>query len=156
MLGAFLAAMLYDTLGPALLATLEPDEFQSTLQLSVNFLRPVRPGRLIGTGRVVHRDGDIALLEASLADDRGTPVATATATARVIPLDRAPCAPWTRRTAARGSGRAVAGRSRPLPGDVPVTCSRRGAARVDANAALTREALETGHPGLVPLTVGRR
>jgi acyl-coenzyme A thioesterase PaaI-like protein len=28
-LGAFVAAILYDTLGPALLATLEPDEFQS-------------------------------------------------------------------------------------------------------------------------------
>jgi len=30
-LGAFVAAMLYDTVGPALLATLEPDEFQTTL-----------------------------------------------------------------------------------------------------------------------------
>ncbi|HEV8167006.1 MAG TPA: PaaI family thioesterase [Actinomycetota bacterium] len=42
-LGAFQAAMLYDTVGPALLATLEPDQFQSTLQLDVHFLRPVRP-----------------------------------------------------------------------------------------------------------------
>jgi uncharacterized protein (TIGR00369 family) len=56
-LGAFLAAMLFDTVGPALLATLEPDQFQSTLQLNVSFLRPVRPGRLVGEGRVVHRDG---------------------------------------------------------------------------------------------------
>ena len=40
-LGAFVAAMLYDTVGPALLATLEPDQFQSTLELNVNFLRPV-------------------------------------------------------------------------------------------------------------------
>ena len=47
-LGAFVAAMLYDTVGPALLATLGPDQFQSTLQLNVNFLQPVRPGRLIG------------------------------------------------------------------------------------------------------------
>ncbi|MDX6291077.1 MAG: hypothetical protein QOH50_152 [Kribbellaceae bacterium] len=29
-LGAFQAAMLYDTVGPALIATLAPDEFQST------------------------------------------------------------------------------------------------------------------------------
>jgi uncharacterized protein (TIGR00369 family) len=55
-LGAFQAAMLYDTVGPALLATLEPDQFQSTLQLDVHFLRPVRPGRITGKGRVVHRD----------------------------------------------------------------------------------------------------
>ena len=88
-LGAFVAAMLYDTVGPALLATLEPDQFQSTLELNVHFLRPVRPGRLIGKGRVVHRDGDVAFLEASLLDSHGTIVATAAATARVIPLDRA-------------------------------------------------------------------
>lgn len=88
-LGAFVAAMLYDTVGPALLATLEPDEFQSTLELHVNFLRPVRPGRVIGKGRIVHRENDMAFLEASLLDSHGTLIATATATARVIALDRA-------------------------------------------------------------------
>jgi uncharacterized protein (TIGR00369 family) len=91
-LGAFLAAMLFDTVGPALLATLEPDQFQSTLQLNVSFLRPVRPGRLIGKGRVVHRDGDLVFLEASLLDGDAAVVATATATARVIPLRQAPAA----------------------------------------------------------------
>lgn len=88
-LGGFVAAMLYDTIGPALLATLEPDEFQSTLVMNVNFLRPLRPGRALGKGRVVHRDGDMAFLEALLSDSQGTLIATATATARVIPLDRA-------------------------------------------------------------------
>ena len=88
-LGAFVAAMLYDTVGPALLATLEPDQFQSTLALNVNFLRPVRPGRVVGKGRVVHREGDLAYLEASLIDAQGALIATATATARVIALERA-------------------------------------------------------------------
>ena len=88
-LGAFVAAMLYDTVGPALLATLEPDQFQSTLALNVNFLRPVRPGRIVGRGRVVHREGDLAVLEASLIDAQGALIATATATAQVIALDRA-------------------------------------------------------------------
>ena len=91
-LGAFQAAMLYDTMGPALLATLAPDEFQSTLQLSVSFLRPVRPGRLTGRGHVVHRAGDLVFLEASLADADGLVIATATATARVIALAGAPAA----------------------------------------------------------------
>lgn len=91
-LGAFVAAMLYDTVGPALLATLEPDQFQSTLELNVSFLRPLRPGRVIGTGRVVHREGDIAFLQASLVDAGQATIATATATARVIPLDQAPAA----------------------------------------------------------------
>jgi uncharacterized protein (TIGR00369 family) len=81
--------MLYDTVGPALLATLEPSQFQSTLELNVNFLRPVRPGRVVGKGRVVHRAGDLAFLEASLLDAHGTLIATATATARVIAFDQA-------------------------------------------------------------------
>ncbi|ACZ00395.1 MULTISPECIES: PaaI family thioesterase [Thermomonospora] len=88
-LGAFLAAMLYDTVGPALLATLRPDQFQSTVELKASFLRPVRPGRLVGRGRVVHRAGDLAFLEASLSDQHEVTVATATATARVIGLEEA-------------------------------------------------------------------
>jgi uncharacterized protein (TIGR00369 family) len=92
-LGAFVAAMLYDTVGPALLATLGPDQFQSTLQLNVNFLRPVGPGRLVGKGRVVHRHGDVASLEASLIDAAGGLIATATAIARVIPADQARSSP---------------------------------------------------------------
>ena len=88
-LGAFQAAMLFDTVGPALLATLAPDEFQSTMGLTVSFLRPVRPGRLTAKGRVVHRDGDLAFLEAALADSAGATIATATATARVISVDQA-------------------------------------------------------------------
>jgi uncharacterized protein (TIGR00369 family) len=91
-LGGFVAAMLYDTVGPALLATLEPDQFQSTLQLNVSFLRPVRPGRILGRGRVVHRDEDLVFLEASLLDADGAVIASATATARVIALSRAPAA----------------------------------------------------------------
>jgi uncharacterized protein (TIGR00369 family) len=86
-LGAFLAAMLYDTVGPALLATLEPDQFQSTLELKTSFLRPVRPGRIIARGRVIHRDGDMAFLEGSLFSQEGTTIATATATARVIAFE---------------------------------------------------------------------
>jgi uncharacterized protein (TIGR00369 family) len=88
-LGAFLAAMLYDTVGPALLATLQPDQFQSTLDLNVRFLRPVKPGRLVGNGRVVGRDRDLAFLEASLSDATGATIAVATATASVIPLAKA-------------------------------------------------------------------
>jgi uncharacterized protein (TIGR00369 family) len=84
--GGFLAAMLDDTLGPALAATLEPGQFAPTLELKVSFLRPASPGQLIGTGRVVHRGGTIAFLEGSLADPQGQLVATATATARIVRL----------------------------------------------------------------------
>jgi len=87
--GGFLAAMLDDTLGPSLVATLEPDEFAPTIELKVNFLRPAKPGTLIGSGRVVHRGGSIAFLAGELADEAGELVATATATARVVRLNSA-------------------------------------------------------------------
>src|SRR5688572_14865676 len=55
--GGFLAAMLDDTLGPALVATLDHGQFAVTLELKVSFLRPASAGRLLGRGRVVHRGG---------------------------------------------------------------------------------------------------
>src|SRR5262249_17429853 len=88
-LGAFLAAMLYDTVGPTVLATVGPSQFQSTLQFNVNFLRPARPGRLVGRGRVVKREGDLGYVEASVDDDHEVVLATATALARVIELSEA-------------------------------------------------------------------
>jgi len=82
--GGFVAAMLDDTMGPALVATLPDGEFAVTLELKVNFLRPAVPGRITGTGRVVHRGGSIAFLAGELRDDEGEVLATATATARII------------------------------------------------------------------------
>jgi uncharacterized protein (TIGR00369 family) len=82
--GGFLAAMLDDTLGPALVATLAPDEFAPTLELKVSFLRPVKPGPLLGRGRVVHRGGRIAFLAGDLYDAAGQQVASATATVRIV------------------------------------------------------------------------
>ena len=82
--GGFLAAMLDDTLGPALAATLADGEFAPTLELKVSFLRPAAPGRITGTGRVVHRGGSIAFLAGELRDEAGDLLATATATVRII------------------------------------------------------------------------
>jgi uncharacterized protein (TIGR00369 family) len=82
--GGFLAAMLDDTLGPALATTFKEREFAPTLELKINFIRPAKPGTLIGTGRVVHRGGAIAFLEGELHDAAGDLVATATATARLV------------------------------------------------------------------------
>ena len=81
--GGFLAAMLDDTLGPALVATLGADQFAPTADLHVQFLVPVRPGRLVGRGRVVRRGRDLAFLAGELVDHAGTVVAVATATATI-------------------------------------------------------------------------
>jgi uncharacterized protein (TIGR00369 family) len=81
--GGFLAAMLDDTMGPALVATLGPGLFAPTADLHVQFLRPARPGRLTGRGRVVRRGQDMAFLAGELVDESGQIVAAARATALI-------------------------------------------------------------------------
>ena len=84
--GGFLAAMLDDTLGPALVAGLDPGDFAPTTDLHVQFLRPVKPGRLLGRGRVVRRGRDVGFLAGELLDEDGVVVAVATATVQIRAL----------------------------------------------------------------------
>jgi uncharacterized protein (TIGR00369 family) len=86
--GGLLAAMLDDTLGPALVATLGPGQFAPTTDLHVQFLCPGSPGRLRGRGRVVRRGRSVAFLAGELLDGTGTIVATATATAQIRSTDQ--------------------------------------------------------------------
>jgi len=78
--GGFLAAMLDDTMGPALAATLAKGEFAPTLNLNVSFERPAVVGSLSGKGRVVKRGKEVCFLSAELYQE-GVRVASATATA---------------------------------------------------------------------------
>lgn len=80
--GGFLAAMLDDVMGPALVATLAAGEFAPTLNLNVSFTRPAVPGKISGTGRIVRRGTDVCFLAGELWQD-GKLVATATATALI-------------------------------------------------------------------------
>ena len=83
--GGFVAAMLDDTLGPALVCTLPPGHFAPTIELKVNFIKPAPLGVLIGEGRLVARGWTIAFLAGELRTAQGDLVATATATARIVP-----------------------------------------------------------------------
>jgi uncharacterized protein (TIGR00369 family) len=83
--GGFLAAMLDDTMGPALVATLEAGEFAPTVNLNVQFHRPAKAGLLKGIGRVVLRGREVCQLSGELfQDDRIVATATATAVIRKI------------------------------------------------------------------------
>jgi uncharacterized protein (TIGR00369 family) len=81
--GGMLAAMLDDTLGPALVATLEPGTSAPTTDLHVQFLRPARPGRLVGRGRIVRKGRDVGFMSGELLGPDGEVVAVATATAQI-------------------------------------------------------------------------
>src|ERR1700712_5468401 len=64
--GGFLAAMLDNTMGPALVATLDAGQFAPTLNLNVQFHRPAKAGSLKGIGRVVSRGKEICQLSGEL------------------------------------------------------------------------------------------
>ena len=83
--GGFLAAMLDDTMGPALASTLRAGEFAPTLNLNVSFHRAATVGALVGKGRVVKRGKDICFLAAELYQQQEL-VASASATALVRQL----------------------------------------------------------------------
>ena len=57
--------------------------FAPTTDLHVQFLRPARPGRLLGRGRVVRRGRDVGFLAGELLDGDGVVVAVATATVQI-------------------------------------------------------------------------
>jgi uncharacterized protein (TIGR00369 family) len=81
--GGMLAAMLDDTLGPALVATLDDGQWAPTTDLHVQFLAPARPGLLTGRGRVTRKGRAVAFLAGELSDSDDRVVATGMATATI-------------------------------------------------------------------------
>ena len=86
--GGFLTAMLDEAMGPALVASLDPALFSLTTDLHVQFLRPARPGRLTGRGRVTGRTRSMGFLAGELLDESGQVVAAATATVQIRAIER--------------------------------------------------------------------
>ena len=83
--GGFVAAMLDDTMGPALVSMTDGKEAPVTIDMNVTFIRPVTPERVIGRGRVVSRTKTTAFLEAELFDGQGNLLARSTSSARIVP-----------------------------------------------------------------------
>ena len=69
--GGFVAAMLDDTQGPALFGTSDGTIFAPTIDFHVTFIRPARPGKFIGKGRVVNIGKTIVITEADLFNEAG-------------------------------------------------------------------------------------
>ena len=84
--GGILAAMLDEAMGPAAVTLMGPDEMTATLEMKVSYIRPATAGRLIAEGRVVHKGRSVVFMEGSLTTDDGSLIATATATARIVPF----------------------------------------------------------------------
>ena len=87
--GGFLAAMLDDTMGPAMFIHAEGRLFTPTIDMHVSFLEPARPGPIVGEGQVIRAGGSIAFLEGRLSDAKGSLLARATASARLVAAEKA-------------------------------------------------------------------
>jgi uncharacterized protein (TIGR00369 family) len=79
--GGIVAAMLDDTMGPALVSMSGGTLMPRSIDLNVSFLRPVKPGRVIGRGRVVKAGQSVAFLEGELFDEDDNLLARATSSA---------------------------------------------------------------------------
>ena len=68
------------------LATLQEDGmWNTTIELKINFLRPVMAGRLRAVGRVVEMKQTLFFSEADVIDDKGRLVARASSTCMPVP-----------------------------------------------------------------------
>jgi uncharacterized protein (TIGR00369 family) len=87
--GGILAAMLDDTMGPAVFVMTEGKLYTATITMTVNFLAPAKPGLIVGEADVTQLGKTIAFVEGWLVAKDGTFLATATASARLVETAKA-------------------------------------------------------------------
>jgi uncharacterized protein (TIGR00369 family) len=71
-------------MGMAFAATLEDDESFTTLELKINFLRPVFKEKLLAYGRVVKRGKSVGMVECDVKNASGALVAKVSSTCMVL------------------------------------------------------------------------
>ena len=76
-------------MGMAFASTLETGESLTTLELKINFTKPIWDAELQAVGRVVQRGRTIGLVECDVLDAEGTLVARATSTCMVLRAEQA-------------------------------------------------------------------
>lgn len=76
-------------MGLALAATLDEGESFTTLELKINFLKPIWKAKLKATGRVVKRGRSIGLIECDVMDEAGSLVARASSTCMILKGEQA-------------------------------------------------------------------
>ena len=86
--GGMVAAMLDDVMSLAVGLDLEWGQISPTLELKVSMLNAARPGRIIGTGRVIKRGKSVGFIEGELTDESGKLLATGSSTATFVTLKK--------------------------------------------------------------------
>jgi uncharacterized protein (TIGR00369 family) len=82
--GGVICALADAAMGLAYATRLEDAESFTTLELKTNYLRQVRDGTLVATGRVVHAGRTVGLTSCDVVDGEGRKVAYATSTCMTL------------------------------------------------------------------------
>jgi uncharacterized protein (TIGR00369 family) len=82
--GGVLCDLADAAMGMAYASTLDEGETFTTLELTMNFLKPVWSGRLTATGRVVKGGQTVGLVECDVHDDKDRLVARASSTCMTL------------------------------------------------------------------------
>jgi uncharacterized protein (TIGR00369 family) len=82
--GGVLCDLADAAMGMAYASSLDEGESFTTLELKINFLKPVWTGRLVATGRVVKGGHTVGLVECDVHDDKDRLVARASSTCMTL------------------------------------------------------------------------
>lgn len=82
--GGILCDLADAAMGYAFASTLRPGESFTTLELKINFLRPVFDEKLTAKARVTHRGKAVGFVECDLSNEAGKLVARASSTCTVL------------------------------------------------------------------------
>ena len=84
--GGFLAAMLDETMGPALAATLSEGEFAPVIDLYIQFINPASVGKIEAFGKIDRKGKEVCYLSGELRQ-KGKVVAKSTATSIIRKME---------------------------------------------------------------------
>ena len=87
--GGILCDIADSAMGMAYASTLGEGESFTTLELKINFLRPVRSAHLIAEGTIVQQGRTAGMAECSVTDENGRLIAKATSTCLTLRGDQA-------------------------------------------------------------------
>lgn len=82
--GGILCDIADAAMGVAYASTLDDGESFTTLELKINFLKPVWKSKLTATGRVVKKGRTVGMTECDVVDDKGTMVARSSSTCMTL------------------------------------------------------------------------
>jgi uncharacterized protein (TIGR00369 family) len=86
--GGILAAMLDDTMGPAVLVKSGGALYPSTINMNITFLSAAQPGPLVCEGEVLRLGKTVGFVEGRLTDVDGRLLVRTTASVMLVPVER--------------------------------------------------------------------